>query len=92
MQDNVFQRGGFKDGLIQRLEVNRTSKLLWTPILSRLCASVQVLQTNIIPKTADNIESQCLGSGNEGLLGKEGISNETVRQLKKVIFERVYGS
>ena len=92
MQDNVFQRGGLKDGLIQRLEINRTSELLWAPLLSRFWASVQVLQTNIIPKTADNIEAQCLGPGNEGLLGKESISNEAVRQLKMVILERVYGS
>ena len=34
MQDNVFQRGCLKNGLIQRLEVNRASELLWTPLLS----------------------------------------------------------
>lgn len=41
---------------------------------------------------ADNIEPQRFSPGNEGLLGKEGISNDAVRQLKKVILERVYGS
>ena len=41
---------------------------------------------------ADNIELQRFSPGNEGLLGKEGISNDAVRQLKKVILERVYGS
>ena len=91
MQDNVFQRGGLKDGLIQRPEVNRASELLWTPLLPRLRAIVQVLQTDIVPKATDNIETQCFSSGNEGLLGKEGIRNKAIGQLKKVILERVYG-
>ena len=59
--------------------------------LPSLRAIVQVLQTYIVTKATDNIEPQCFSFSNEGLLGKEGIYNKAIGQLKKVILERVNG-
>ena len=91
MQGEALPSNGLKDGLVQRLEVHGAGEFLRPPFLPRLRAIVQVLQTYIVPKATDNIEPQCFSSGNEGLLGKEGIRNKAIGQLKKVILERVYG-
>lgn len=91
MQYDILKRDGLKDGLVQRPEVNRPCKLLRTPLLPRLRTSVQVLQTDVVPKAADDIESQGFGPGDESLLGKEGVRDKAAGQLQKVILERVYG-
>ena len=91
MQGEALPSNGLKDGLVQRLEVHGAGEFLRPPFLPRLRTIVQVLQTDIVPKATDNIETQCFSSGNKGLLGKEGIRNKAIGQLKKVILERVYG-
>ena len=67
-----------EDAHVKVLEVNLPGKLLGTPPLLCLRATIEILEVHVITEAAYDVETQLFDPGNKTLLGEVGISHDEV--------------